>query len=221
MKIRPFPPAAKKLTLCFFFCFFFGCIGNHSSVFAQTFHGPSVSQNETTAKVFCSRNLSFRQNKPIKFENSSLVACWKEIHQFLGGWFGNHSSVFAQTFHGSSVSQNQTPMKFFGSSNLPFRQNKPVKVEILTLFTCWEKKVTNLFWADLETAIQFLPKLFITLQCHKIKLLLKVLVQAICFLEKTKKIWNFDLFRKLEKNQFFWANLETTIQFLPKRFIAL
>ena len=43
-------------------------------VFVQTFHGPSVSQNEAPVKHFGSGNLLFRQNKPIKFENWTLLA---------------------------------------------------------------------------------------------------------------------------------------------------
>ena len=103
---------------------FFGVwFGNHDSVFGQTFNCPSVSQNETPGKMFVSGNLLFRQNKPMKFEKLTLLACCKEIHQFVLGWFGNYDSVFARTFHGPSVSQNETLVKVFVSSNLPFRQN--------------------------------------------------------------------------------------------------
>ena len=98
MKIRPFSPAGKKSTRLFF-CLF----GNHDSAFAQNFHGPLFSQNQTLVTIFGWGNLLFGKNEPITFENSSLLACWKEIHQFLGDWFENHDSVFAKTFHGPSV----------------------------------------------------------------------------------------------------------------------
>ena len=54
-------------------------------------------------------------------------------------------------------------------------------------FSPGRKKFTNFWGADFETMIQFLPELFLALQCHKIKLLLKFLVQAICLLDKTNQ----------------------------------
>ena len=43
-------------------------------------------------------------------------------------WYGNHHSVFAQTFFpGPSVSQNEAPVERFGSGNLPFRVNKSIE----------------------------------------------------------------------------------------------
>ena len=81
-----------------------------------------MSQNECPVKFFGSSNLLFRQNKPIKFENSIIIACCTEINPFLGAeletkvrffgvWFKNHGSVFGQICHGPSVSQNEVSVK--------------------------------------------------------------------------------------------------------------
>ena len=50
---------------------------NHDLVFPQTFHGPSVLQKQAPVKIFGWGNLSFAENKPIKFENSTLPTCCK------------------------------------------------------------------------------------------------------------------------------------------------
>ena len=81
-------------------------------------HGASVSQNKTPVKIFSSNNLLFWQKKAIKHEIWTLLSCWKEIDQFLGNWFGNQDSVLAQGLHGSSVSQNKTPVKVWISNPL-------------------------------------------------------------------------------------------------------
>ena len=78
--------------------------------------------------------------------------------------------------------------------------------------------------SDLETTIQFLAKLLIALQCHKMKLLGKCFCQAIYFLDKTNqwnlKNWPFLLAAKKFTN-LFWADLEIMIQFLLELFMAL
>ena len=84
--------------------FLVGWFGKLLSVLAQTFHDTSVSQKKTPVKIFASGNLPFRQNKPIKFEIWTLLACSKEISQFWGGWFGKQHSVLTQTFQSPSVS---------------------------------------------------------------------------------------------------------------------
>ena len=57
--------------------------GNLLSGLVQTFHNPSVSQNETPVRSFASGNLPFIQKKPIKFEIWTLLACSKEIDLFF------------------------------------------------------------------------------------------------------------------------------------------
>ena len=234
LKIIPLSHAGKKFT-----DFLGSWFENHDSVFAQTCHGHSVSQDETPLKIFGSGNLSFRQNKPIKFENLILLACSKEIQQFVLGWCRNNDSVSAKSFHDPLLSQNETPVKFFGSSNLPFQQKKSIKFEISNPFTCWKKThqfvlgqfgnynivSTQTFLSpSLETTAQFLPKLSMVLQCHKMKLCESFFVQAICLLDKADqqnlKILPFSPAGK-KFTDFFLADLKTMIQFLPKLVMAL
>ena len=47
-------------------------IGNHNSDFAETFHSPSLSRQETDVSIFLSINLSFRQNQLMKFKISTF-----------------------------------------------------------------------------------------------------------------------------------------------------
>ena len=51
-----------------FYHFLLGWIGKHNSDFAETFHNPSLSGEETVVSIFCSGNLSLRKNQPMKFE---------------------------------------------------------------------------------------------------------------------------------------------------------
>ena len=53
---------------------------------------------------------------------------------------------------------------------------------------CFQEVIEFIFWgSDLETTIQFLAKRFISPQCHKMKLVWKFFVQAICLLDKTNQ----------------------------------
>ena len=191
MKFGPFLVGYWKEILQFLFGWGWTWSRKQYSYLAQTFHGSSMWQNETPVKLFESRNLPFRQNKPIKCEilhhfwpfkiNWSnfwgadlgsrfqispklcmilqchkitllwrsfcsdnllfrqkeiksviwtLFTCLERIDKVLGCLFGKQHSVLAQSLHGASVSQNKTPVKIFGSSNLPFWQNKAIKYEI-------------------------------------------------------------------------------------------
>ena len=101
----------------------------------QTFHNPSVSLNKTPMKGFGSSNVPLRQKKPIKFEICGLFGSSKQIEWFFGSWFGNQHSVLAQTVHSSSVSPSKTPVRVFRSRSVPFRQKKPIKCEIYSIFS--------------------------------------------------------------------------------------
>ena len=70
-----------------------------------------------------------------------------KLAQYFLGWIGNQESVFAQTFHGPSVTQHETPATAFDWTNVPFTPKKPQKSEIS--------------WGELETRSQFYPKLSI------------------------------------------------------------
>ena len=62
MKFGPLLPAGNKLTN------FWGAdLQKQDSVLAQTFHGPSVSENETPVKIFYPSNLPFQQKKALSY----------------------------------------------------------------------------------------------------------------------------------------------------------
>ena len=104
-----------------------GWFGKQHSVFAQTFHGPSVSQSKTPVEVFGWRNLPFTQKRAIKYESWTAFAHWKQIEQAFLDWFGKQDSVLAQTFHGPSVPQNKTHGKVFWFKLFTFLRNKSNK----------------------------------------------------------------------------------------------
>ena len=161
-----------------------------------------MSQNKSPVKVFGWRNLPFTQKRAIKYESWTAFACWKQIEQAFLDWFGKQDSVLAQTFHGPSVSQHKTPVKVFGWRNLPFRQKRAITFEVWTLFA--HSKQIDYFFGLIWKAgcrIQFWPKLSIALQCHKIKVPLKFLVEEFTFQTKeSNNIWNLDPFRPLQTN---------------------
>ena len=144
-----FLPTRKKFSK-----FLGGWIGNPDSVWPQTFHNPLVSGQETPEKVSGSNNLPFRKKKPINLKILTFLPTRKKFSKFLGGWIGNHNSVLPQTFYSPSVSGQETPDKVSGSTNLPFRKKKPIKLKILT-FSPTRKKFSSFWETESETAIQF------------------------------------------------------------------
>ena len=82
-------------------------------------------------------------------------------------------------------------LESFCLKKFTFKTKQTNKILNFQPLACW-KEIHQFFHADLETTIQFLPKVFVVLQCHKMKLLWKFLVQAICLLDKTnQKNWIF------------------------------
>ena len=140
----------------------------------------------SSMKRFLSSNIPFRQSDPIKFEIWTLSGCSKQIDQFLRGLFGKQDSVLAQTLHGSSVSQNETPGKVFWFRQFTFLRKESNKIWNLDSFRMLGTTY-QFFWAYLESKTQFWPKLCMALQCQKIKLLWIFLVEAIYSSEKRKQ----------------------------------
>ena len=75
--------------------------------------------------------------------------------------------------------------------------------------------------ADLETTTLLFLKLFMALQCHKMKFLWKLLVQAIYLLDKRNQKISTLLPAGKNFTNLFWAELESTIKFLAKILMAL
>ena len=69
---------------------------------------------------------------------------WIKLAQFFLGWIGNQELIFPQTFHGTSVSEQETAISIYWSSNLCFSQNQPRKFEILTLLA-WFNQIGTAF----------------------------------------------------------------------------
>ena len=151
---------------------------------------------------FGSLNLPSDKRKPIKFEICSLFGSWKQINQFLVGWFESLLAGLAQTFHDPSVSQNETPLKVFWLSQFTFQRKGSNKIWNLDPIRLLERNLP-IFWggADLESCCQVWPTHSPTLQCHKIKLVWEALLQANYLSDKQpNKIWNLDPIRLLERN---------------------
>ena len=132
-------------------------------------------------RSFRSSNLCFWQKKAVEYEIWTLFARWKEIDQFLEGLFGKQHSVLSQSLHGSSVSQNKTPVKVFWFKQFSFHTKSRNKIWNLGTFLLLERNWSNFFfrgwgwgggwWTDLKSKIQFSSILSMALQCHKRKLL--------------------------------------------------
>ena len=91
-----------------------------------------------------------------------LFTCLKEFYHFLLGWIGNHNSDFAETFHSPSLSGEETAVSILCSGNLSFRENEPMKFEIL-IFSPARRKFTQFFMLYWKPGFRFcwnFPQLF-------------------------------------------------------------
>ena len=114
---------------------------------------------DAPVKFLGSTNLPCRKNKPIKFQISTFYPNRKKFPNFLGCLIANHDWVLPQTFHSPSVSGQETPVKFWGSTNLPFGKNKPIKFEILT-FSPARNKLTKFLGGWIGNHDAVLPQTF-------------------------------------------------------------
>ena len=85
-------------------------------------------------------SLSRQEGRNFKFHRFVL----SKKKQFWGDWIWNQESVFPKTFHGTSLSEQETAMSIFCSRNLFFSQNQLMKFEILTLLT-WLNQIGTIF----------------------------------------------------------------------------
>ena len=110
---------------------------------------------ETVVPVFCQSNLSFRQNKPIRFETLTFSPTQRKLtHLFI--------YLFIYLF--------KTVLSVFCLSNLSFTQNQPMKFEIL-VFLPAQRNFTIFGSVESETTIQILLKLFAAVHCQDRKLM--------------------------------------------------
>ena len=90
------------------------------------------------SRFFGLSNLPFRLNKEIKSQIWTLFARSKEIDQvFFGGegdLYGKQHSVLSQSLHGSSVSQNKTPVMVFWFNQFSFHTKESNKISNLDPF---------------------------------------------------------------------------------------
>ena len=120
-----------------------------------------------------------------------------KLAQFFLGWIGNQESVFPQTFDGPSVSQHETPATVFGWTNVPFRQNNPIKFEISTFWLAGTKLGEFFSGLNWKPGVSFTPNFLWAFQCHKMKLLPQFLVEPMYLSEKTKR-WAMEIWAKSE-----------------------
>ena len=123
-----------------------------------------------------------------EFLNFDLLACSRKFHQFWVGCIENHDSDFAEIFHSPSLSGQETAVSKFCSSNLSFRQNKPIKFKIFTFSPAW-RNFTIFGYADLETTIQILSVFCPTILSFKQKKPIKF--EILTFSPAQKKFIHF------------------------------
>ena len=137
-------------------------IRKHDSLLPQTFYSLSVAGQETPLKVSGSTNLPFTKKEPMKLEILSFSPTRKRICKFLEGWIGNHESVLPQTFHSPSLPGQETPVKVSVSTNLPFTEKEPIKLEILS-FLPTIKKICKFLEGSIGNDDSVLPQTFYSL----------------------------------------------------------
>ena len=106
-------------------------------------------------------------------------------------------------------------------TNLYFKQNKPMKLEIFT-FLSPQRKFIHFWGAELETTIHIVLRLLIALPCQDNKLLSSK--QFTFYTNPTNRIWNFGVFacsKEIHPIFLGGAELENKIQIVLKLFIAL
>ena len=116
---------------------------------------------------------------PAREENSCNFLCW----------MGNQGSDF-------TVSEQETAMSIFCSSNLSFSQNQPMKFEILTFLAWFNQIGANFPGLNWKPGISFTPNFLWAFQYHKIKLVPQFLVEPMYLLEKTKQ-WATEILSKI------------------------
>ena len=87
--------------------------------------------------------------------SSALV----KISQISYVIFERQKSVFLQILYQYSVPSNMTPLYFFRSNIIYFRQRQPIKVQIFEIFDCLNQNSSNClcqFWTEKPIPIQFL-----------------------------------------------------------------
>ena len=100
-----------------FHLFWVDWIENHESGFPETFQSPSASGEESTVSVFCSSNLSFRQNQPRKSEIWTLLAAQRnfttKISDFIGWFLPKREISWAKNWHSSFLSRQWKAVESF------------------------------------------------------------------------------------------------------------
>ena len=84
--------------------------------------------------------------------NFDLLTCSKKIHPNFLCWIGNQGLDFGETLHSFLLSRKETVASIFCSGNLSFRENQPIKFEIL-IFLPARRKFTQFFYAELGTRV--------------------------------------------------------------------
>ena len=155
-----------------------------------------MSKNETPVTFFYWTSIYLLDKTIVKFKISIFWLAGTKFADFFLGWIGNQESLSPQTFHGPSVSGQESPVSFFCWSNLSFSRNQPMKFKILTVkFLPAGKKVqiSNFIgWYCLKEKL-FEKQMDTSVSCPDTERLWKVSAKSESWfpIQRTKKLWNF------------------------------
>ena len=117
-------------------------------------HHPSVSWQIILLK-FCSWNIIyFWQKEHIDVQFFRLLSALMKVHGIPHANFENTRSGFIQILHRCSVSWKITPLYFFSSSLIYFRQKEPIEVKYLDFWVIWWK-FTKFLLSYLKPQVSF------------------------------------------------------------------
>ena len=87
--------------------FFLGWIGNQVSVFHQTFHGLQCHKMKLIPQFLAEPIYLLDKTNRWNLKFWPILSASAELAHFILSWIGNQESVFPQTFHRPSLSQDE------------------------------------------------------------------------------------------------------------------
>ena len=130
MKFRPFLSAGKKLTN---FC---GTdLRSRIQFWLKVYMALQCHKIKLLRRFSGWSNLLLRQNKNKIWNLGTFLLLQRNWSTFWGGLFGKQPSVLAQSLNGSSLSQNETPVKVFWFNQFTFQTKESNKIWNLGTFS--------------------------------------------------------------------------------------
>ena len=177
-----------------------------------------MSQAETPAAVFCSTNVAFRKNHPIKFEILTLCLADTKFKDFFLGEIGNQVVFFPPNFPWRFSVITLNSCHSFWRNQCTFYKNQFHQIWNFNSLACWNeihRFFPSLNWKPVLTFPPNLPWPFSVTRwdsCHSL------LVNRSTFYRKqSHESWNFDPLARCNKIHrfFFRLNWKPVITFPP------